>query len=532
VGDWAAAEAAFQAALADGDTGRALEGVGDALWWQGRVHDCVEFRERAYAAYLRDDTPWGAVRCALSLATVHQDSVGSAASASGWRRRARRLVDDHQLEGLRGWVLLSEAEAATRPDDGLELARQALACARARHDPDLELCALGEIGASLIELGEVAEGLGHLDEVMATALSRDGCRPGTTVIACCTALDAGTTCAAFDRVAQWVRAAERFTERYACPFLHVECRALYAAVLVATGDWAAAERELLASIDAAEEAFPPLRSKALATLAELRLAQGAIEEAERLVSGLDGSPRAALAQARVHLVSHRPAAAEAAVTRWLTELGEDTLVAHELMESAGEAELAQGHLDAAAARGDALVSLAQVHGGSDLARARGERLRGRARLATTDPDAARPHLEAALLTFEQLGMPFDTARTRLILAAALQSSAPEAAMVEAQAALATFDRLGARPGADEAAAHLRSLGVRPSREGALADGTLTAREAEVLELLGTGLSNPEIGERLYISRKTVEHHVGRILTKLGVRSRTEAAAVAAGRRPG
>jgi DNA-binding CsgD family transcriptional regulator len=98
-------------------------------------------------------------------------------------------------------------------------------------------------------------------------------------------------------------------------------------------------------------------------------------------------------------------------------------------------------------------------------------------------------------------------------------------------AWAIFDRLGARPDAAIAIRRLRDLGVRQvprgPRPATRANAALlTEREVEVLALLAEGASNREIADRLFLSAKTVGHHVSAILSKLDVPSRAEAAATA------
>ena len=68
--------------------------------------------------------------------------------------------------------------------------------------------------------------------------------------------------------------------------------------------------------------------------------------------------------------------------------------------------------------------------------------------------------------------------------------------------------------------------MKAARSGPRGVGVLTKREHEVLRLLAEGLSNQELAERLFLTRKTVEHHVRSVLRKLGLRSRAEAAAYA------
>ncbi|MFN8679506.1 MAG: LuxR C-terminal-related transcriptional regulator [Thermomicrobiales bacterium] len=103
-----------------------------------------------------------------------------------------------------------------------------------------------------------------------------------------------------------------------------------------------------------------------------------------------------------------------------------------------------------------------------------------------------------------------------------------------QAAL-IFDQLGAYPAHRQAVQRLRALGERDLpvvRRGPIATtrsnpAGLTQREVEVLVLVAEGLRNPEIAQRLYLSPKTVSHHLSTILAKLNAETRTEAAQIAA-----
>ncbi|CAN5660083.1 hypothetical protein BH18ACT11_BH18ACT11_25110 [soil metagenome] len=524
-GSWEDARSAFEAALRWEDPAavevnrpaEVLFGLGGALWWLGEIREAVRCLEEAYAEFRRRPDPVQATNVALQLGFIYQANLGNDVAAAGWAAHAARLVEEFDLEPMRGWVLLIKASSCLDPGQSQTLAIEARQLAAESGDRDLELCALSQLGATFVDQGRIAEGVPLIDEAMAGALAGEG-NFDTVVFTSCLMILSCNRCADFRRVVQWVRAVDRFIERYGCPYLNATCRANYGGVLFATGEWEKAEAELWAALELSGDALPPVRAGAVARLAELRLAQGSVEEAERLLGGFEDHEAAVPVCARIHLLRGKLALAAATVERRLGAIGENRLESALLLELLGETEIGQNQIEAAVERGRKLAELGGAYGCRVMV-AHGERLHGHA-LASAADAAAKRHLDAALGEFVRLEMPFETARTRFLIAQALRESEPEVAEAEASAALAVFEKLGASENTGATAALVREIQTGKSTD-------LSRREVEVLRLVARGMSNQDIADRLVLSRHTVHRHVSSILAKLNLSSRTAAAAYAA-----
>jgi DNA-binding NarL/FixJ family response regulator/Tfp pilus assembly protein PilF len=517
--DWAAARDAFAAALeVEPSDPEALDGLGQSLWWLGERDAAIDRRREAYAEYQRRGDTLSAGGLATYLAGEHRIDGRTAASA-GWLSRARRLLADAGPSAELGWLAIEEAKRAGDPADAERHARTALDLAHGLVDADVECMALAQLGRAAVSQGRVEEGMGLLDEAMTVALGGETSDPLACGDACCTTLVVCDRLSDLQRAVEWCEAVVEFTERRR--FLPVQswCRGIYGGVLMRAGDWERAESVLGEALER-----PASRHKGggrmlpLAVLAELRLRQGRTEEAETLLSGLEDEPAAFATIVRLHLEGGEHDLAQAMVNR-RPDPSDDP----EVLSLRAELALATGELEEAARPAERLDERSRQLARPDL-EAAAALLTGRVAAARAELAAAEQHLQDAVERFAAIDFPHEEARARLALARVQAAAGSPFALASARAARDVFERLGARKDADRAAGLLRNLGVAGRVVTRGERDHLTARELEVLTLIAAGLSNAQIADRLVIAPKTAEHHVGNVLTKLGVRSRAEAAA--------
>ncbi len=524
--DWDRARTALTAALEAGDESpEVLDALGRALWWLRDAEGAVVQRERAYAGFRRQGELSRAARIALWLSREYAIVWRNDAAANGWLARAERLLATVAPGTDHGWLALAHSERATEPREAVALAEHALQAAVAAADSDLELRALAQLGLAEVSAGLVDEGLARLDEAMAAATSGEPSTLETFADVCCTLMLACERAGDDERPRQWSEVFESFVRTYDHVPLLAFCRTCGADVSAANGRIDAAEQELLAALRELTDAHQHARCvHPAARLAEIRVLQGRFDEAEQLLTGFEEEPEAIQAAVALRLARDEPEAAVRLLQRRLAQVNASSLLAVPLLSQLTEAQLSAGRVAAAREAASQLEEIAAATG-RDRVQAAALLASGRVGLAAGAADAAA-NLQAAVDACARLRLELDAARARVILARSLVRSSPTVAVDLVRRARAELEAMGAMRDADEAAALLRSLGVK-GRAGPKAYGKLSRRELEVLRLLGEGLSNADIAKRLFISAKTAEHHTGRIYAKLGLAGRAEAAAYAA-----
>jgi DNA-binding CsgD family transcriptional regulator/putative sterol carrier protein len=520
--DWQTARSCFERALDRADSAEGLDGLSQAVHFMREYELATELKERAFAAYRQEGDAVKAADTARWLAFLHGTYEGNFAVASGWMGRAKTMLEAVPECAGHGWLVLDTAVFADTAAEREKCAISAMAIAKRFGDTDLEFGALALLGECQVATGRVAEGMRLLDEAMAATTGGEVSSHGTVGEICCRLLSACEYATDVRRAEQWMDVIGRTVAW--TDFVVPTCRTHYGGILVALGRWEEAEAELHDALETFRRGYRGDAAFPLMRLADLRVRQGRYEEAERLLEGADWHPKARRAAAAIALGRGDLGLAEELAA--LCMEGADpvdpgcapvlALLAEVQVrrDERAAAEKTVARLDALAeAAGDALVT-ALLH-----------LTEGRVAAAAGD-ERAVARLRTALECLAALNLPLEAGRARLELARALARGSADAAAAEARLALRAFERLGAARDADAAAALLRELG-EGGRAHRRSRGPLTPRETEVLGLLASGLSNADIADRLVISRRTAEHHVASVLSKLGLRSRAEAAAYAA-----
>ena len=520
--DWQRARSCFEQARELEETAEILDGLGQTAHFLGDYQHAIEFKERAFAAYRRRDKRAEAAEVARWLAFLYGAVHGNRAAANGWMAWAERLLEGVEESAEHGRLVLERAPWTDDPAERERHAMAALRVARRFGDRDLEFAAQAVLGHAYVVSGRVEEGMSLIDEAMAAVAGGEVVGIDAIGSIYCRLLGACERAMDVRRAEEWIAAARRFVAWG--DFVTPTCRLHYGGILMAIGRWPEAEKELLAAARVFEGGYRGMRAAPLIRLAGLRVRQGRFEEAERLLEGNESRPPARQVLAEIALARGDVALAEDRARLCLQ--GEDIAspACAPLLELLVQIHVACGELGAAREPLERLQALVTA-GADERTSAAAELAAGRLYAAQGDQQACS-HLRTALDAFSALDLPLEAGRAQLELARALAPEAPAGAVAEARLALATFERLGASRDADAAADLLRTLGEAAGRVWPKRYGTLTKRETEVLSLLAAGCSNPEIAERLYISRRTAEHHVANILSKLDLRSRAEAAAYA------
>jgi DNA-binding CsgD family transcriptional regulator/tetratricopeptide (TPR) repeat protein len=323
----------------------------------------------------------------------------------------------------------------------------------------------------------------------------------------------------------------RLARQSGVPALEIQHDVLLAIVEVIAGDWAAAlsrtfdDLGIAQRVAVARGAAFALAAQSLVFVRRGRLHEAAdrVSEARRLFGRWSAADRHVFEV--VDLVEGMIALARNDVDRAVAiaaSAAHNPTLAPLAFAFLGEAQATAGDMEAVQHTASRLAALGP---GAPYPAALAAWVSGLAAGARHAPDravGALDQLDRAVSGFAELGMPYDEAVARLDRAPVRSAAGhpAEAVAADVNGALEVLDRLQAKPQADRARAVLRELGHRPATASHDHEQRqLSVREEEVAGLVAQGLSNGQIGERLFISTRTVATHLQHIYRRLELPSR-------------